>query len=221
MPNIKVNCDNHDTCKTKVAWYKANDNDISIYKDTVEINLRKIDYDPNLLRCKDVTCVQHNDMLQILYEDVLNVCIHSAEECIPMTKIGSEKDQCIQGWNDYVAEYHQEALCWHYWWKVVGRPHQDHTSEMRRITRARYHRVRKLIQKDNESIRKEKVAEAMSKNGTRDLYSEVRNMTAGKRTNLISVDGLTDDNDLYHLFSKKMITSYIIVYHTILMTLIR
>ncbi len=62
------------------------------------------------LLSKDVTCVQHGDMLQNLYEDVLAICIDSADECIPKVNIGKNKEQRIPGWNDFVVDYHQEAV---------------------------------------------------------------------------------------------------------------
>ncbi len=94
-----------------------------------------------------MTCVLHGDMLQNVYEDVLATCIYSVDECIPKVTTGKNKEQRIPDWNDYVVDYHQEALYWHYWWKVEGRPHQGHTLEMRRVTRARYHRVLKMVKK--------------------------------------------------------------------------
>ncbi len=116
-------------------------------------------------------------MLQNVYKYVLTICINSADERIPKVNTGKNEEQQLPGWNYYVVDYHQEVLYWHYWWKVEGRPHQGHTSEMRRITRASYHRVLKMVKKDHDSVRKENMVEAVYNNNSRDLFAEVKKMS--------------------------------------------
>ncbi len=74
---------------------------------------------------------------------------------------------------------------------------------MRRISRARYHSVHKIILKEQVSIRKEKMAEVVYHNNTRDLYSEVRKMKASKRSQPLSVDGKAENNGICQMFSDK------------------
>ncbi len=69
-----------------------------------------ISFNLDLFRCKDVTCVQHGDMLQNVYEDVVTICTDSADKCIPKVNTVNSKEQWIPGWNDYVVEYHQAML---------------------------------------------------------------------------------------------------------------
>ncbi len=80
VPHTNVNKENTYTDNNKVSWGKANDIDIAKYKYSVEEKLKMIDFNCDLFRCKDVTCVQHGDMLQNVYEDVLAICIDSADE---------------------------------------------------------------------------------------------------------------------------------------------
>ncbi len=158
----------------KVDWHRANDNNIETYKELDNEKLKQIRFDSDLFKYMNITCLEHNNMLQFVYEDVLSICISSADKCIPKVNAGHCREQRVPGWHDHVAEYHQEALYLHYWWKVEGMPHQGHTSEMRRISRARYHMVHKIIMKEQFSTRKEKMAEAVYHNNSRDLFSEVR-----------------------------------------------
>ncbi len=55
---------------------KANDIDIAKCKYSVEEKLKMIDFNCDLFRCKDVTCVQHVDILENVYEDVLVTCVY-------------------------------------------------------------------------------------------------------------------------------------------------
>ncbi len=89
-------------------------------------------------------------------------------------------------------------------WKVKGRPHQGHTSEMRRVTRARYHRVLKMVKKDHDIVRKEKMAEAVYNNNSRDLFAEVRRMNARKSLILlVLMVWQGGDQEISQLFSNK------------------
>ncbi len=55
----------------------------------------------------------------------------------------------------------------------------------------------------------------MYHNNSRDLFSEVRKMNAGKRSQPVSVDGKGEHNDICHIFSDKFDKLYI-VYHMML-----
>ncbi len=70
---------------------KAKDIDIAKYKYSAEEKLKMINFNSNLFRRKDVTCVQHSDMLQNVYEDVLTICIDSADKYIPKVNTGNSK----------------------------------------------------------------------------------------------------------------------------------
>ncbi len=47
------------------------------------------------------------------------------------------------------------------------------------------------------------MAEAVYHNNSRDLFSEVRKMNAGKRSQPVSVDGKAENNDICQIFSDK------------------
>ena len=73
------------------------------------------------------------------------MCIQ-ASECIPATcpKLTSDSAggrRKVPGWSKEVEHLKQEALFWHRQWRSVGKPHQCDITEMKRITRARYHRA--------------------------------------------------------------------------------
>ncbi len=47
------------------------------------------------------------------------------------------------------------------------------------------------------------MAEAVYHNNSRDIFSEVRKMNAGKRSQPVSVDGKAENNDICQIFSDK------------------
>ncbi len=84
------------------------------HKELVNEKLKHIRFDSDLFKCKNVTCLEHNNMLQSVYEDVLSICISSADKCITNVNAGHCREQRVPGWHDHVAEYHQEELYWDY-----------------------------------------------------------------------------------------------------------
>ena len=90
-----------------------------------------------------------------------------------------------------------EALSWHHFWKINGRPKAGHIAEMHRISRARYHRSIRHIQRNKKIIQSEKMAHAVVSNNSRDLWSEVRNVKGS------NVNGSCDSKEITELFSEK------------------
>ncbi len=79
----------------------------------------------------------------------------------------------VPGWSEQVEHLKREALYWHKQWRAMGQPHQGDITEMRRITRAQYHRAFRQVMKQSDNIRATRMAEAVTKNRNRDFWSEV------------------------------------------------
>ena len=71
----------------------------------------------------------------------------------------------------------------------MGKPHQGGITEMRRITRARYHRVVRHIMREGDRMCTTKMAQAISENRIRDLRSEVRRIKDRNKFLPSRVDG--------------------------------
>ncbi len=64
---------------------------------------------------------------------------------------------------------------------------------MRRITRPRYHHAVKIIKCDSDTIRMQKMAEALVSNKTRDLFSEASKIKGHNNILPTSVDDASTD----------------------------
>ena len=91
-----------------------------------------------LLHCKDINCTRHKRDVNICYAQLIDVC-SSASDSIPTTSSRSHRSK--PGWNDNIKYIRDGALSWHYLWKINSRPGTGYIAEMRRRSRARYHRV--------------------------------------------------------------------------------
>ncbi len=74
-------------------------------------------------------------------------------------------------------------------------PHEAHSSKVSPGI--------KNDKKDSGMIRKDKMVEAVCNNNSKNLFEEVCKMNASKRSSTVSVDGMTDDNDIFNVFGDK------------------
>ena len=72
-----------------------------------------------------------------------------------------------------------------------------------RRTRAAYHYAIRRVKKDEDSIIRERVADAFLNDDNRNFWSEIKRIRRNKGGVSNSVDGLTDDRDIAQLFAAK------------------
>jgi exonuclease III len=198
-------CSHNRVFRKKVSWSKASDSDIANYKVILNEMLSNIQFDNDALKCKDKHCVTHWYMICKMYNQVLQACIKCAEICIPYTKPGKK---CTPGWSQYVENHKQESLYVHSLWKQAGCPNTGELADMRRDTRARYHKAVKLLKHQHNKIRMEKMAEALVENNQRNMWKEVRKIK-GKNSYLPScVDDCMTDEGICNLFAGKYSNIY-------------
>ena len=157
-----------------------------------------------MLYCSDYNCIDHKEELCELYNTVINTCI-TASDHIPTT---SNRIKVKPGWNDNVKQLKEDALSWHHFWKINNRPRVGYVAEMHRISRARYHRAIRHIDRNASKIKSEKIAEAMLSNNSRDMWSEVKKMKGRNSKLTCSIDDCSDSNDIANIFSSKYMELY-------------
>ena len=72
------------------------------------------------------------------YAPFIDIC-SSASDSISTTSSRSHRSK--RGWNDFINYLRDDALSWHYFWIINCRPGTGYIAEMRRLSRARYHRA--------------------------------------------------------------------------------
>ena len=125
---------------------------------------------------------------------------------IPTTSSPSHHSK--PGWNDNIKYLRDDALSWHYFWKMNSHPGTGYIAEMRRLSRATYHRAVRHLKRAETRMRTKKMAEALISNRSRDLWSEVKRMKGRSRKSACIIDGVNGDKDIADLFSDKYNTLY-------------
>ena len=152
----------------RLALYKTSEHDIYTYKYKLDEQLSNVHINNSLLHCNNRFCEQHKDELSTVYNYVINACI-TATAHVPKTSSHSNTNKVIPGWNDNARKLREDALSWHHFRNINGRPKDGHIAEMQRFTRARYYRAIKHLKKNAVKIKMYKMSDAIMSNKTRDF----------------------------------------------------
>ena len=200
MMNHNVHVTDSIADRNEPQWSKASADDIKNYQDKLLFNLNNIVVDKSMMHCTDVNCTDHTDSLCSFYCEILDACI-KADVDIPRSKKSTRNVR--PGWDRYVADSHAEALWWHNRWVAEGRPTHGDSAELRRISRAAYHRQVKSINRDKKKIERNNMAMACIE-GDRDLFEEIGRMRGkNRRSTPVLVDNESDPHKINEIFYNK------------------
>ena len=98
-----ANCGYH---VNRPIWNKATEDNINLYKNTLDDMLTNLHIPWDLLHCKDLQCKNSNHILSIneFTESVLSACVEACQSSIPHScpESTEKKSKEIPGWNEYV-----------------------------------------------------------------------------------------------------------------------
>ena len=99
-------------------------------------------------------------------------------------------------------------MFWHWLWIDNGRPRQGQAANVMRMTRARYHYAVRSIKRRECDIRKGKMAESIANNRHRDIWTETKKLTSGRKSVANVVDGACCPEDISEVFVAKYETIF-------------
>jgi hypothetical protein len=75
---------------------------------------------------------------------------------------------------DSIQPLKDKSLFWPNIWLDMGRPHEGIVARIRRSTRASYHRAIRQALKERNNIVKNKLADSILRNNSRDFWNEIK-----------------------------------------------
>jgi hypothetical protein len=142
------------------------------------------------------------------YADVISkACLDAGENSIPHTT-----DRCagkrIPGWSERVEPLRQKSLFWHGIWIDCGRPRGGAVADCMRRTRAAYHYAIRKTKREEDNIVRERIAEALITDPTRNFWHEIKKIHNNKAQLSRIVDGCSDEDGIARIFASKYKTLY-------------
>ena len=162
------------------AWHLANDRDIELYKASVDNNLLSIPLPLNIINCSDVMCKDHTSDIVEFHDKIVKALELACEETIPRKKPPSESKK-ICGWNEHVENHFRNSLYWHKVWVENGRPSDGIYANIRRISRAEYHKARKYALKNEDLLKSQKIADSLVNDTNSDFWQNIRKFKPKKK----------------------------------------
>ena len=200
IPKVKVNTK---CMKTRVQWEKVQSHDVEKYQIQLNKCLQDITLPTEMIYCNDFMCtnVNHRKNIDDLCNIITDICVDCGEKNFPCSR--NKSHNTVAYWKDLVKPFHDNALFWHDIWVQCGRPRDGAVANIRRLTRARYHKEVRMVKKNNEALRKQRMCELISDNRSRELWQEVKKLKP--RNNLLSsiVNGYSEDSDIADCFRSK------------------
>ena len=184
------------------AWQKCSLGQKQEFVSTLDRLLLQIDIQHGAITCNTVNCETHNDCVRKFYNDIIHFC-SEADKVLPKTSINTRKNNIVAGWNEYVREHKDEALYRHQIWVDNGKPSQGEIAFNRRRTRAKYHYAIKYVNKENNRIRSNRMAEAIANNHNRNLWMEAKNIKQINNSIPNIMDNVSGSENINSLFENK------------------
>jgi len=207
--NVSIDCKFIATCERvftpRASWVKSSVNDLENYRSALSLNLKAINLPASMLLCTDMGCKDdsHHNAINQYSEAITSACITAAEAHIPKTSDRHSDHTRVPGWTERVEPFRQKSLFWHGIWVDCGRPRNGVVADCMRRTRAQYHYTVRQVKRDEESIVRERIAEALIVDPTRSFWVEVKKIRNNKASGSKIVDGRTDETSIAQLFADK------------------
>ena len=99
-----------------------------------------------------------------------------------------------------MEHYFRTSLFWHKYWIKKGRPEEGIIADIRRNTRANYHKARKMVTKFQDSIQSNKLAESLVDDTSKVFWNKVRKSRGNNQRLPNCVDDKQGPEEIAQLF---------------------
>ena len=186
-----------------VSWQKASDEDTTRYKQALSGLLAGIDVPIAAIQCHDPMCTNamHYQSVNQYSRDIADACVNAGELTLPRTRHNNSKR--LPGWNEFVKPAQEKSIFWHKIWCESGRPRSGVVADIMRRTRAAYHYAVRRVKRDEHDIVRQRFADSIVGNRSRDFWLEVKKMNGKVGRCAGTVEGLSDARDIANMFASK------------------
>ena len=161
---------------SRPAWDSASNEEILMYMNNLDKSLLSIPLPNNIINCTNLNCLNHKSDIDNFHDAIIKAMIDATDESIPFNIQANSlnKSKVVTGWNNFVEQEFKISLYWHKLWVSYGRPEEGYVAEMRRVARTNYHKTRKLVIRQKECIKSDKLAESLDVDNTKEFWNKVK-----------------------------------------------
>jgi hypothetical protein len=114
----------------------------------------------------------------------------------------------VAGWTEYVSHFKEKSILWHRIWHDNGRPANGILYDLMKRSKHDYNTAVKHVMRNQESMRNARMAEALSRNKSRDFWAEVKKKSSNQSPSPTIMDDVQGDGAICELFRDKYESLY-------------
>ena len=185
----------------KIDWSKASVDDVDKYCGLVDHFLPSLSSD--VTSCSSPDCSVHYDALDSFAQSLL-LCLKSCSlKSFPCVSPSPSSSHGLPGWNDFARKLRERSAFWHKVWVQAGCPSSGVLCSIKRSAKSRFkYEVRRLKRRKQFLLRK-RVALAFTSRSKFQFWRMVRRLNHVKTPIAPHVDGVSGDQHIADLFSRK------------------
>ena len=201
ISRVKVSKQTNST-EPRIAWHKINDTQRKLYKSHISSQLGKLKLSDSPANCNNVKCVNvtHKQELNDYCAALIDVCLTAGIECFPKVR---SKNRNVPYWSEKVRPYKDEALKWSRAWKTLNKPSEGEVYENMKKAKHEYHYSIRKIRKDENNLRRARMAECVAQSDNRNLWREIKKVSANRKVGPAHIDNCIEDRDIVEQFARK------------------
>ena len=171
----KESCPRNLKIGDSVCWERASDKDLYKYKMVLDNKLESLNVHVKTLYCKNNMCISkdHRGLITLFYKEFVTCLIEAADSTIPKRR---PKKYQKPFWNSIAEPEREKAMFWHSMWCNAGRPRNGIIANIRRSTRAKYHKAVRDLCRNEHYLRMKCMANNIYKDKSRNLWTEIKRL---------------------------------------------
>ena len=153
------------------------------------------------INCTNLLCTNiiNTNSIQLLHDQIILALLRSSE-VIPET---GTKSKNIPGWNDYIKHLKLTASFWRNLWRDNSSPLTGQIHDIMKETRRKDHYGIRNVKSNEEDIKKQKFAETLCDNNSRQFWFEVKKIRNKNTLSSQCIDNISGDENIANLFLHK------------------
>ena len=191
--------------KEKLCWNKADNNDISQYKNMLNVLLQEVVIPGDVKNCKSFNCKIHGNEILNYMDSIINCLILASQVAIPKSKIkfNNKEGRCMPGWNEHVRPYREQSILIGKQWSDAGCPINCPLDRDRKFAKRQYHSAIRFVKSNKDRIIKNKISANLKNKHFSQFWKQIRLIKNVNKVNPSVIDNEIGNKNVTKLFFNK------------------
>ena len=186
--------------KSAINWSNISINKKGEYRFKLEAAMVNILKMLDEFCCSGMECCdqKHLDEILKLYDKAIHLIRGVGDDTLG-NKRNKYKRRPMPGWSEFVDKHHKHSIICYHAWKTNGCPATGQLYDQMKLSHEEYKRAVHYVKKNEDNIRKEKLANKLFSNNSKSFWNDVRKNSEVKILSS-SIEGCNNEQDICSLW---------------------